>query len=412
MDPMTDATIVARMKVLEKHNGHIETAAAELGIKPVMLREVRRRAKAKNLTADSPLVDEAAKLRVELAAAKARARELEREYDTTETVRERLYGLTARSPEPPEWTLREGKLGARGCPTTMWSDWHGGETVFPDQVGGVNEFNERILRVRAKNLVSTTIDLAYNHMGRAKTTYPGIIICLGGDMISGDIHEELSITNDLTSIQSVNVMTDLLAAGIETMATKFGKAFLPCVVGNHGRNTKKMRMKGRIFTSYDWLIYCNLERHFKGSKHVQFLIPPEADAHFRVYGHRYMLTHGDSLGVKGGDGIIGSLGPIMRGSIKVGRSEAHIGRDFDTLLMGHWHQYLTLPGVIVNGALKGYDEFARLALRVPYTRPSQALWFTHPEHGITAHWQVYLEGQQFAHKSNEWVSWVHQQKEK
>ena len=31
-----------------------------------------------------------------------------------------------------------------------------------------------------------------------------------------------------------------------------------------------------------------------------------------------MLSLGDSLGVKGGDGIIGAIGPIMRGSINVG----------------------------------------------------------------------------------------------
>ena len=57
------------------------------------------------------------------------------------------------------------------------------------------------------------------------------------------------------------------------------------------------------------------------------------------------------------------LGPIMRGKFKVGRSEAEIGRPFDTLLIGHWHQALMLKGVIVNGALKGFDEYAR-------TRPS------------------------------------------
>jgi hypothetical protein len=110
-----------------------------------------------------------------------------------------------------------------------------------------------------------------------------------------------------------------------------------------------------------------------------------------VFGHRYMLTHGDSLGVKGGDGIIGALGPVMRGRVKLHTSEAQIGREFDTLIMGHWHQYLPMPGLIVNGSLKGYDEYARLFLRARYQPPIQALWFTHPRRGVTAHWPVYLE---------------------
>lgn len=347
---------------------------------------------------------------LELNAAKQDIARLHRENDTAEEIRRKIYEISERSPAPPKWLVREGGTGKRGTPMTIWSDWHYGENINPDEVGGVNAFNEEIAAERARKLVSTTIDLAYNHMGRAKTEYPGIVICLGGDMIGGDIHEELAKTNTRTTQQSINDVTDLLGAGIETMASKFGNVFLPAVVGNHGRSTKKMQMKQRVFTSHEWNVYCNLERYFRKEKRIQFFIPAEADAFFTVYNHRFMLTHGDSLGVKGGDGIIGALGPIMRGTLKTHRSEAQIGRDFDTLIIGHWHQYITLPGLICNNALKGYDEYARLALRAPYSRPSQALWFCHPEHGITAHWQVYLEPERNASKDVEWVGW-HQRRQ-
>ena len=164
-------------------------------------------------------------------------------------------------------------------------------------------------------------------------------------------------------------------------------------------------MKQRVYTSYEWLVYCSLERHFRKDKRFSFYIPGETDAYFKVYQHRFLLTHGDSLGVKGGDGIIGAIGPIMRGSINVGRSEAEIGRNVDTILMGHWHQMLWLPGAIVNGALKGYDEYARLALRAPYSRPSQALFFVHPEHGITAKCEVYLDKGRTVEDAGEWIGW-------
>lgn len=135
------------------------------------------------------------------------------------------------------------------------------------------------------------------------------------------------------------------------------------------------------------------------------MIPSEADAYFQVYGTRFLLTHGDSLGVKGGDGIIGALGPVARGVVKVGTSERQIGRDFDYMLMCHYHQLLWLPNVIVNGCVKGYDEYARLGLRVPYSPPAQALFFVHPEHGITARWPVYLEPRRVSAQSKVWVSW-------
>ena len=187
-----------------------------------------------------------------------------------------------------------------------------------------------------------------------------------------------------SSSKSLQELQDQMAAAITQMAKAFGKVFVPCVVGNHGRTTTRPRAKGRVYENYEWNLYCQLERHFRGNKDVQFLIPGETDAYFSVMGHRFLLTHGDSLGVKGGDGIIGALGPITRGAIKVGRSEAQIGRDFDTLLIGHYHTYIPrsdASAVIANGSLLGYNEYARLMLRVPYARPSQALWFVHEKHG-------------------------------
>lgn len=53
----------------------------------------------------------------------------------------------------------------------------------------------------------------------------------------------------------------------------------------------------------------------------------------------------------------------------------------------------------------GYNEYARLALRVPYSRPSQALWFVHQDHGITAQWQVYLDDKRQSDEGAQWVTW-------
>jgi predicted phosphodiesterase len=187
---------------------------------------------------------------------------------------------------------------------------------------------------------------------------------------------------------------EVLEAALRLLADEFGKVFVPCVVGNHGRNSIKPRAKGRVFENYEWNLYCQLERTFRGDKRFLFQVPGETDAYFTVAGHRFLLTHGDCLGVKGGDGIIGALGPIARGAVKVGRSEAQIGRDFDTLLMGHWHTYIPrgdAAPVIVNGTLKGYDEYVCNTLNLPPSRAVQSLFFVHEKHGSTAQWPVYLQ---------------------
>jgi hypothetical protein len=182
--------------------------------------------------------------------------------------------------------------------------------------------------------------------------------------------------------------------------------FVADAPGNHGRVLDhKPRMKRYVFRNADWLIARLLERNFRTDKRVRFASSPSGDVLYRVYGHRYLATHGDALGVRGGDGIIGAIGPIMRGQIKVHTSEAQIGRDFDTLLMGHWHQALWLPRAIVNNTLKGYDEYARRGLRAPPSPPSQLLWFTHPKHGITCRWEVLLEERHKAADASPWLSW-------
>ena len=401
----TDAEIIEGLQAIAQHSS-LRAAARALGIHNTVLLHRRDLAEQRGLTVDTPALTELDRLKIALSQARRDVSALQREADTAERIRTEIYNLAARPPEPPKWLTAPSKAqGARGVPCTIWSDWHYGEVVRPEEIGGVNEFNAEIAAKRITLLVDTTIDLAYNHMGRAEKKYPGIVVMLGGDMLSGDIHEELFATNDRTTQQCINDLTDLIASALERMADAFGCVFVPCVVGNHGRSSRKPRMKGRVYTSHEWNIYCSLERYFRRDSRIQFLIPGETDAYFKVYDHRFLLTHGDSLGVKGGDGIIGAIGPITRGSLKVARSEAQIGRDFDTIVMGHWHQMLWLPGGIVNGALKGYDEYARLAMRAPYSRPSQALWFVHPDHGITARWEIILDETRTATECNDWVGW-------
>jgi predicted phosphodiesterase len=174
---------------------------------------------------------------------------------------------------------------------------------------------------------------------------------------------------------------------IDAAAEEFGKVFLPCVGGNHGRNTRKIWHKNRNQTSFDWMLYRFLAKHYEGDKRVQFYIPDGPDARFDIYHVKYLLTHGDKLG-NGGDGIIGALGPILRGDQKRRARNAAIDQEYDVLMCGHFHQYTHMTRVIVNGSLKGYDEYA-YTNGFGFELPQQALWLTHPKMGITYRMPVY-----------------------
>jgi hypothetical protein len=198
---------------------------------------------------------------------------------------------------------------------------------------------------------------------------------LGGDIFSGGIHDELAQTNADTMFGSVLHWSEQLTSALTVLAEHFGTVHVPVVVGNHGRMTRKSRAKLRARDNLDWLVGNMVARQFVDVPEVTFDIGDAADAEVSVYSHRYLLTHGDQTG--GGGGIGGIWPPIMRmAARKRNRYQ------FDTLVCGHWHQYINGPGIIVNGSTKGFDEYAAVSNFAP-ERAQQAFWITTPENGIT-----------------------------
>ena len=318
----------------------------------------------------------------------------------TAVVREEIFKLAKAKPEPPRWTLEEkkGPKNSPGVPTLFASDWHWGEVVNPQEIGGVNEYNLKIAHRRAKALIANTINMLKHHM--VNPNYPGIVFVLGGDMVSGDIHDELSQTNETPIMPAVLDLFGVLITCIRTLADEFGAVFLPCVTGNHGRTTHKMHSKQRVYLNYDWLLYQMLAVHFKEDKRVTFAIPDGPDEFFRVYNHTYFLTHGDRF--RGGDGMIGHIGPVTRGRRKALASATKINREFNTMLHGHFHTYSPGDLIIGNGSLIGFNEYAN-GQGFEYEAPRQALWITHPQRGITFHMAVHVEPLA-AKAPMEWVS--------
>jgi hypothetical protein len=319
---------------------------------------------------------------------------------TAEYIKTVILKMSKQPISPPNWLIKPSKKKrSAGVPTLMASDWHWGEVVDPNQINGVNEYNVAIAQDRAKVMIEKTIDLLKNHV--ALSDYDGIVFVLGGDMVSGDIHEELMATNSMEIMPTVIDLFGVLTWCIETLADEFGNVFVPCVSGNHGRNTHKIRAKGRNFTSFDWLLYQFLSKRFENDSRIQFHIPDGSDAYYSIYGHKYLLTHGDQF--RGGDGVIGALGPIIRGDHRKRSRNAQIDMEYDTMILGHWHQLIQLERLIVNGSLKGYDEYA-YANNFGFEPPRQALWITHPEHGLTFSMPVYVDKKP-KQLNKEWISW-------
>lgn len=385
---------------VDAFNQHETKAAAakSLSISPTTLKDRLRLAKAAGLKATGRMAVSQAET---IKRLERELKEAHKESADAAAIKQIIGSLAQKSGETatPKWLEDKRDLhSAPGVPTLLLSDFHWGEKVYPNQIGGVNEYNTEIAHERLRNCINGAIHLL--RILEPKMRYPGIVIPLGGDMVSGDIHEELAESNEMHTIPTVLDMEKQLAALITLAANTFGAAFLPCVTGNHGRNTKKIRAKDRHHTSFDWLLYKLLEKRFENDKRVTFLIPDGPDAYYRVYNTRYLLSHLDQF--RGGDGMIGALGPIIRGDHKKRSRNAQVDMAYDVLLGGHWHQYIHITRLIVNGSLKGYDEYAH-SNNFGFEEPQQALWITHPKYGITYRMPVLVDRKREPLKTT-WVS--------
>jgi hypothetical protein len=310
--------------------------------------------------------------RLEATLLSDRVAELERTLGFIESA-------SSMSIEPPTWIQPNSNSRKKHATLALLlSDTHFDEVVIPDEVGGLNAYNRRIAEIRLQMWTDNAIKMARHYL--SGVTYDGVVVMLGGDIFSGDIHEELAQTNETTMLDSLLHWSEQICAALLVLADEFGKVHVPCVVGNHGRMSRKPRMKLRAKTNFDWLLGKMIERHLSLDKRFTFQISENADTLIPIYGHGHLLTHGDQ--VSGGGGIGGIWPPIMRMRARKAQRAMDTGQPFSTLWMGHWHQYISTPYMIVNGSTKGLDEYAWLS-NFGFEVPQQALAIVTPEHNIT-----------------------------
>lgn len=333
-----------------------------------------------------PLVDEAAQVDSDESKAQRTLRvtkaELTRTQNAVDALERKVDLLTAvdgAGAGGPPWSLRrKRRTGNAGIANLFLSDLHLDEVVDPDEMGGVNKYDRRIAELRLKRCAEGFAFLAKDFL--SGVDYQGATVWLGGDIFSGNIHEELKQTNEASIIASVDHWIDPMVAVLRFAADEFGKVHVPCVVGNHGRNTFKPVMKGRVEDNFDWLFYRQLARAMASDARVTFQIPKSADCLVQQFDTRFCMTHGDQF--RGGSGISGYLSPLTLGMHRKLKRYSAMGQSFDHMLLGHFHQYGTFLNIIANGSLKGYDEYASIN-NFGFEVPQQAFFVTTPERGVT-----------------------------
>lgn len=325
---------------------------------------------------------EAIQTTTELELTRNELNELRAEYTR---VRELLGVMTTVDAKRKgfEWKTKAAKPGRRrSVVTSMLSDLHFDEVVAVDELNGVNAYDRRIALKRLQRYTEKACSLPRDLM--QGYDYDGFHLMLNGDVLSGDIHAELRRTNAGTISEGIAFWIDPLNATIRKLAEAYGRVTVDVTAGNHGRNPleKRSPAKQRAADNFDTLIGWLLERDFRDHPNVEVRVARGTDLRRTVYSTTFLQTHGDQA--KGGSGISGALAPLMLFAHRKAKRQSAVDQPYDIMVIGHWHQYMALPGqgLIVNGSLKGYDEYAFVS-NFPFEEPQQALWLTTPEHGVS-----------------------------
>lgn len=319
---------------------------------------------------------------------RAQLKKAETELIAQQDWRRKVEAMSSASVEPARWISRPALAkGHSLVPMLFSSDFQCGEVIRAEELEGINEYNQHIFVERYQAMIDKTIDLATHNTGA--TEFPYAVYLRGGDAISGEIHEELAQTNDLSSVPALRLLKQQEAEGIRRLKARFGKVRVISIPGNHGRTTFKSHAKGYAERSFETALAWWLADTFDGDPNVTFWAPPSGDALFNVSGWSFLLSHGDRTGSKGGQGFVGPAATISRGHQKLYNNWTMTGRDVHAVLTGHLHTSLKLERGYSNGSLAGYSEYARDFRAMPDSA-KQWLFFVHQEVMISHAFELIL----------------------
>jgi hypothetical protein len=301
---------------------------------------------------------EVRRLRDQIGALTAALRDAERRTAQAEDIRS---GLTLDRPIEPTFSPSTS-ISEHGRQAVILhiSDLHAGEVISSPEILGANSYDLATFRARMDRLFSLAAKLCKDHWPRDDPAPQEIIICLGGDLVSGSIHPELAETNDGTDYQIFREVAGRIVGGVRHLRDSTGLPIrVYSVPGNHGRQVLKPQHKRQGLQSWDILVADFAESSLRDDAGIQWFRAEGTDCYFDVFGWPILLTHGHAMGTGGGQGFIGPLAPIARGHQKVIATELRQHRPVYMVLSAHYHTTVKTPWGFGNGSLVGYNEFVR-----------------------------------------------------
>lgn len=306
-------------------------------------------------------------LKLELGEHDAVFESIRREFKSVELIGPQVY--------VPVLAGKSARVSAPVTAVMVLSDWHIGEKTEADEIEDFNQFSWSIAQKRCYYLQKQFTN--WVAVQRTATVVDELVVIVVGDLISGDIHHELQVTNEFpVPVQSVRAGV-LVAKTIAELAPHFKTVRVEFITAdNHSRLTKKPQWKEGGYNSYGYIVGWVAAERLSGLKNVTVNLHCKVKTLVEIQGFKYLCMHGHNIKGWAGFPWYGTDRQIAR-EAKARRRKP--SKNFDKVIIGHFHAPLWTNDYIVNGSLSGTSELDHSLGR--HADPCQVAFLVHPKYG-------------------------------
>lgn len=202
------------------------------------------------------------------------------------------------------------------------------------------EYNSEICAAMMRNYLDRILEIAKTHKSE------NCIVFANGDLISGSIHHQITVSNKENLIEQIMGVSELIAEFLSALSYHFNEVRFVSVAGNHSRLDQKDRaiQQERLDDLTEWYLLARMNEH----KNVVIGYGNKIDATMYVMdirGKNYVGVHGD-------------YDPTPS---HIQALQTMVGKPVYAVLLGHKHHCCTdnIQGIrtVMAGSFLGVDDY-------------------------------------------------------
>ncbi len=326
---------------------------------------------------------EIARLRSELADAKGRYKAALQAIDAERARADTIAGLTGIEAVRRNGVPKTVRKKHDATMVVLLSDIHAEERVDPDTVNGLNDYSLDVCDQRMSELMERFAVLLEHERRLAKIDR--VVVWLGGDFISGHIHDDTAELAQLAPLTATRWIGARLRGFLDAVSENAREVIVATNSGNHGRSTEKLRIGTELEHSFEQNLYLTMAAA-ESRKNVRWQVGTGYLNYLDLDGFLIRFHHGHAI--KYGGGI---------GGITIPTNKAIAAWDAvkraDLTCFGHWHQFQWLRAgrYVANGSVIGHSAYAT-RIKAAYEPPCQAcIVIDHGRHEVTKAMPIYCD---------------------